>query len=101
MNTELTIKMRRRPFSPSVVTLLVLVVVLLALGGSSAQAQTATADTTASTDSTASKQPVVSSSAPGESSMTLPAKGTVSDPNGNINFNGQVNVAAKRVIDTT
>jgi hypothetical protein len=100
MNTELNIKMRRRSFSPHVVTLLVLVVVLLALGGSSVQAQTAT-DSTATTDSTASKQPVIVSSAPGESSMTLPAKGTVSDPNGAITFNGNVNVSAKRVIDTT
>jgi hypothetical protein len=101
MNTKLNIETLRRSFSRNVVTLLVLVVALLALGGSSVQAQTATADTTATTDSTASKQPVVSTTAPGESSMTLPAKGTVSDPSGAINFNGNVNVFAKRVIDTT
>ena len=103
MNIELNIESRRRSFSPNVVTLLVLVVVLLALGGSSVQAQTAT-DTTATpatADSMASRQPVVSSSAPGESSMTLPAKGTVTDPNGAITFNGNVNVTSKRVIDTT
>jgi len=98
MNTELNIETRRRPFSPHVVTLLVLVVVLLALGGSSVQAQTAT-DTTATTDTTASKPPADPNVA--ESSITLLAKGTVNDPSGAITVNGSVIVTAKRVIDST
>jgi hypothetical protein len=98
MNTELNIETRRRPFSPNVVTLLVLVVVLLALGGSSVQAQTAT---TSTTDSTATAQPVASDPNVANSSITLAAKGTVSDPNGNITVNGTITVTAKRVIDST
>lgn len=98
MNTELNIETRRRPFSPNVVTLLVLVVVLLALGGSSVQAQTAT---TTTTDSTATAQPVASDPNVANSSITLAAKGTVSDPGGAIPFGGNVIVTAKRVIDST
>ena len=98
MNTELNIETRRRPFSPHVVTLLVLVVVLLALGGSSVQAQTAT-DSTATTDTTATTQPVDPNVS--NSTITLLAKGTVNDPSGAITVNGSVDVAAKRVIDST
>jgi hypothetical protein len=68
------------------------------LGGSSVQAQTAT---TSTTDSTATAQPVASDPNVANSSITLAAKGTVSDPNGNITVNGTITVTAKRVIDST
>jgi len=97
MNTQLNIKTLRRLFSPNVVTLLAFVVVMLVLSSSSVRAQTATTtttDTTATTTTTADT-PVV------DSSITLPAKGTVNDPGGAIPFNGNVIVTARRVIDTT
>jgi hypothetical protein len=102
MNTERSIKTRRRLFSPNVVTLLVLVVALLTLGGFSVQAQTATDSTagTASTDSTAMKAPVTDPNV-ADSSLTISGKGTVNDPSGAITVSGSVFISARRVIDST
>ena len=84
MNTQLNIKSR---LSPIFVTLSVVVVVLamLALGGPSVQAQT----TTTAVD------------APVDSTVTIAAKGSVSDPNGSFTVTGNVDVNCRRVIDTT
>ena len=82
MNTQLNIKARRSLFSPSFVTLLIGVFVVLVLGGPSIQAQTT--------------EPV-----PVDSSLTIAAKGSFSDPNGTVTVTGNVNIAARRVIDTT
>ena len=71
-------------------TLVLGIVAVLALGGSSVQAQTAT-DTTATT----------AADAPVESSITLVAKGSLTDASGNITVNGNVPVFVKRVVDTT
>jgi len=90
MNTQLNIKSRQLLVSPTLLTLLLGVVVMLALGGSSVQAQTAT-DTTATT----------AVDAPVDSTVTIAAKGSVSDPNGSFSVNGQVPVTCRRVIDTT
>jgi hypothetical protein len=87
MNAQLNMKTQRRFFSPNVITLPVLVVVVLILGGTSIQAQTSTS-TTAST-------------AVVDSSVTIATKGTVSDPNGTITISGNVIVNSRRVIDTT
>jgi len=84
MNTQLNIKARRSLFSPTFVTLLIGVVVLV-LGGRSIQAQTTTTDT----------------SAPVDSSLTIVAKGSFSDPNGTITVSGNVIINCRRVIDTT
>jgi len=97
MNTQLNIKTLRRLFSPNVVTLLAFVVVMLVLSSPSVRAQTAsgtaTTDTTATT--TTADTPVV------DSSITLPAKGTVNDPGGAFTVSGNVVITARRVIDTT
>ena|SRR5690242_6906423 len=85
MNTQLSIKTRRLLFSPIFVTLLIGITVLI-LGGSSAQAQTATAP----------PAPAVV-----DSSITIATKGTVNDPNGAITFSGNVIVNCRRVVDTT
>jgi hypothetical protein len=85
MNTQLNIKMRRRRFSPIVVTLLVGVVAVLVLGNPSVQAQT-TATAGATTV---------------DSSITIATNGTVSDPNGAITVSGNVIIKCKRVIDNT
>jgi hypothetical protein len=82
MNTQLNIKTQRSLFSANVVTLLVGVVVVLVLGGPSAQAQTSTAAATV------------------DSSITVPANGTVSDPGGAITVSGSVIIKCRRVIDT-
>ena len=82
MNTQVNIKARRLLFSPTFVTLSVVVVVLLALGGPSVQAQTTAVPTV-------------------DSSLTLQAKGTVNDPNGAISVSGSVIVNCRRVVDTT
>src|SRR5215813_1863809 len=75
MNTQLNIK--------TFATLLIGFVVALVLGGPSVQAQTtAPADTV-------------------DSSITIPVKGTVSDPNGNVTVSGSVIVNCRRVIDDT
>jgi hypothetical protein len=87
MNTQLNIKARRSFFSPSFVTLLMGVFVVLVLGGSSIQAQTTTTTDTA---------------APVDSSLTISAKGTFSDPNGGtVTVTGNVIISARRVIDNT
>ncbi len=65
-------------------TLVLGIVAVLALGGSSVQAQTTTA-----------------SDAPVDSSITLPVKGSIMDPNGSTTVQGQVNITARRVVDTT
>jgi hypothetical protein len=89
MNTQLNIKTRL--FSPSFVTLLIGIVVVLALGGPTVQAQS----NTTTTDT------VVAPAGTVDSSITLQAKGTVSDPNGAITVNGSVVVNCRRVVDTT
>ena len=71
-------------------TLVLGIVAVLALGGSSVQAQTAT-DTTATT----------AADAPVESTITLVAKGSLTDANGNVTVQGNVPVLVKRVVDTT
>jgi len=86
MNTQLNIKSRQSQFSPTFVTLsvgVVVVLAMLALGGLSAQAQTTAID------------------APVDSSVTIAAKGSVSDPNGSFTVTGNVAVTCRRVIDTT
>jgi len=85
MNTQLSIKTWRLLFSPIFVTLLIGITVLI-LGGSSAQAQTATAP----------PAPAIV-----DSSITIATKGTVNDPNGAITFSGNVIVNCRRVVDTT
>jgi hypothetical protein len=84
MNTQLKIKTRELLFSPTFVTLLIGVMVMLVLGGSSVQAQTTTAVDT-----------------PVDSTITLPVKGSVSDPNGAFTVTGNVIITCRRVIDTT
>jgi len=84
MNTQLNMRTWQRLFSPSFMTLLIGIVALLAFGSPSVQAQTTTA-----------------SDAPVDSSIVLVAKGSLTDPNGSIQIQGQVNVTARRVIDTT
>ena len=85
MNTKLNIKTRRSLFSAIVANLLVGVVVMLVLGGLSAQAQTSTFATTPRVDS----------------SITIATSGTVNDPNGNITLNGNVIITCRKVVDTT
>jgi hypothetical protein len=80
MNTKLNINTRL--FSPNVVTLLIGIVVVLVLGGPSIQAQTAPAATV-------------------DSSITLVAKGSLTDAQGSVTITGNVIVTGRRVIDTT
>jgi hypothetical protein len=83
MNTQLNIKSRL--ISPNFVTLsvgVVMVLAMLAWAGPSVQAQTAV-------------------DAPVDSTVTIAAKGSVSDPNGSFTVNGNVGVTCRRVIDTT
>ena len=61
------------------------IVAVLAFGGLSVEAQTTT---------TAADAPV-------DSSITLAAKGSLTDADGNITVQGQVNITAGRVVDTT
>jgi hypothetical protein len=82
MNTQVNVKARRLLFSPTFVTLSVAVVVMLALGGSSVQAQTTAA-------------PVV------DSSITIATNGTVTDTGTVVNVTGNVTIKCRRVIDTT
>jgi len=102
MNTQLNIKARRF-FSPTFVTLLLGVVAVLVLGGPSIQAQTTTTTTdTTTVDSTANRAPVTDPNAPVDSSLTIAAKGSFTDPTaGTISVNGSVIIAAKKVVDTT
>jgi hypothetical protein len=81
MNTQLNIKTRRWLFSPNVLTLLVLVVAVLVLGGPSVQAQTAASTV--------------------DSSITVATNGTVSDPGGAVTVSGSVVIKCRRVIDNT
>ena len=83
MNTQLNLKTRAKLFGPSLVTLVLGIVAVLALGGPSVQAQTTATD------------------APVDSSITLVVKGSVTDPNGTVTVNGQATISARRVIDTT
>ncbi len=87
MNTQLNIKTRRQVFSPRFVTLLIGVVLglaMLSLGGPSVQAQTTTTADGAV-----------------DSSITLTAKGSLTDSTGSITITGSVIVSCRRVIDTT
>jgi hypothetical protein len=88
MKTQLRIKLRQLLFSPSFVTLVIGVVVVLALGGPSAHAQTTT-DTTTTPAGTV------------DSSITVAVKGSVTDPNGAIAVTGNVIINCRRVVDTT
>jgi hypothetical protein len=83
MNTQVNIKTWQRLFGPSFVTLLIGIVAVLAFGSPSVQAQTTSADV------------------PVDSSITIPIKGSVSDPNGTVTISGNVIISARRVIDTT
>lgn len=88
MNTQLNIKTRRLLFSPTFVTLsvgVVMVLAMLTLGGPSVQAQTITPAPEDKVDS----------------SITIAAKGSVTDPNGAVTVTGNVIVNCRRVIDTT
>lgn len=78
MNTHVN---RRLLFSPIFVTLLIVGVGMLVLGGPSVQAQTTAA--------------VV------DSSITIVTNGTVVDSGTTVNVNGQVTIKCRRVIDTT
>ena len=89
MNTHLITKMRQLLFSPSFVTLMIGVVVVLALGGPAVQAQTTATDTTTTPAGTV------------DSSITVAVKGSVSDPNGTITVTGNVIINCRRVLDTT
>ena len=82
MNTQVNVKARQLLFSPTFVTLSVAVVVMLALGGPSVQAQTTAA-------------PIV------DSSITIATNGTVTDTGTTINVTGNVTIKCRRVIDTT
>jgi hypothetical protein len=84
MNTQLNIKTRQLLISPSFVTLLIGILVVLVLGGPSVQAQTTT-----------------TAAPPVDSSLTIAAKGSVSDPNGTIAVTGSVIVNCRRVADTS
>ena len=81
MNTHVNIKARLLLFSPTFVTLLIVGVGILVLGGPSVQAQTAAA--------------VV------DSSITIATNGTVTDTGTTVNVNGSVTIKCRRVIDTT
>ena len=81
MNTQVNLKARQL-FSPTFVTLSVAVVVMLALGGPSVQAQTTAA-------------PIV------DSSITIATSGTVTDTGTTVNVAGSVTIKCRRVIDTT
>ena len=81
MNTHVNIKARLLLFSPTFVTLLIVGVGMLVLGGPSVQAQTAAA--------------VV------DSSITIATNGTVTDTGTTVNVTGNVTIKCRRVIDTT
>ena len=81
MNTQVNVKARRLQFSPTFVTLLIAVVGMLVLGGSSVQAQT--------------------TAAPVDSSITIATNGTVTDTGTTVDVTGNVIIKWRRVIDTT
>ena len=82
MNMQPNAKARRSLFSRIVVTLLVGMIGLLVSSGTSAQAATTQTTTV-------------------DSSLQIPVRGTVTDPNGTISVRGYVTVNCTRVIDTT
>lgn len=82
MNTHVNIKVRRPLFSPTFVTLLIVSVGMLVLGGLSVQAQTTAA-------------PIV------DSSITIATNGTVNDAGVPVTISGNVTIKCRRVIDTT
>ena len=84
MNTQRNIKTQRLLFSPGFVTLLIGVVAMLVLGGPSIQAQTTTA-----------------ADAPVDSSITLSAKGSLTDSAGSVTVTGNVIVSCRKVVDNT
>ena len=81
MNTHVNIRARLQQFSQTFVTLLIVGVGLLVLGGRSVQAQTPAT--------------VV------DSSITIVTNGTVVDSGVTVNVNGQVTIKCKEVVDTT
>src|SRR5690242_14403721 len=90
MNTQLSIKTRLQLFSPTLASLsvgILVVLAILACGGPSVHAQTVT--------------PAPTSDAAVDSSITLAVKGSVTDPNGAVTVTGNVIVSCRRVIDTT
>ena len=80
MNTHLKLRDWRLLFSPTLVTLLIVGVGMLLLGGPSVQAQTTS---------------VV------DSSITIATTGTVVDGTTTVNVNGSVTIKCRKVIDTT
>jgi hypothetical protein len=85
MNTQLNSKTRRMLVNPSFVTLsvgVVMVLAMLAFGSPAVQAQTSTAP-----------------DAPVDSSITLTAKGSLTDSTGSVTVAGSVIVSCRRVID--
>ena len=91
MSTKLELKTWRTRFNPLVVNLLVGVVVVLVLGGLTAQAQ----------NNTTMIAPAADLSAPVESSIVVSASGTISDPSGAIPVSGKVTVTCRRIVDST
>ena len=85
MNTKLDSNTRRRAFSANVVTLLVGVVAVLLLGGSSVHAQTTTSDGSTAVDS----------------SITVPTTGSVTEGTTTVALNGSVTIKARKVVDNT
>jgi hypothetical protein len=82
MNTQVNVKARRLLFSPTFVSLLMIVVGMLVLGNSSIQAQTPAPATV-------------------DSSITIVTNGTISDPGGAIKVSGSVTIKCRQVIDNT
>lgn len=82
MNTKVNVKRRQLLISPTFVTFLFGIVVVLVLSGLSVQAQTATTDTV-------------------DSSITISTTGTISNPSGAIKVSGKVIVTCRQVIDNT
>jgi len=82
MNTQVNVKARRLPVSPTFVTLLIAVVGILVLGGSAVQAQTTPAATV-------------------DSSITIATTGTVTEGTTTVNVTGSVTIRCREVKDTT
>src|SRR5215211_341041 len=82
MNTQVNIKARRLLFRPTFVTLLMIGVGMMILGGASVQAQT-------------TAPPVV------DSSITIATTGTVTDGATTVAVSGSVTIKCRRVVDTT
>jgi len=101
MNTKLDINKRRRAFSANVVTLLVGVVAVLFLGGSSVQAQTTTSTTDATAAETTAPPSGNNTAAVVNSSITIKTNGTVTEGTTTVKLAGDVTVKCKKVLDTT